>query len=233
MRFRRRGGYSSNPPSSAGGSGGEDQVLTAAAGTEIGSSGKVTTGSSSAEIILTIDSGQAAMASGPISGAIGAVYWDQGSVVKGPCCARLEWVSKINLTNVFVVVFRAASAPTSLADIQGATAVRYLQARTSAAGGVSTFIQHNASSNVASTNNENKASSLSIAYSVAVDDAGMGPHMSRHYYSATGTTGRTNATTTNANSGNIYIALLWGKTASSASSQEQIKLKLSGGMPVS
>lgn len=231
MRYRRRGGYSSNPPSSAGG--GEDQVLTAAAGTEIGSSGKVTTGSSAAEIILTIDSGQAAMASGPLSGAIGAVYWDQGSVVKGPCCARIEWVSKINLTNVFVVVFRATSAPTSLADIQNASAVRYLQARISSAGGVSTFIQNNPSANVASTNNENKASSLSIAYSVAVDDAGMGPHMSRHYYSATGTTGRTNATTTNAASGNIYIAVLWGKTGSSATGEELIKLKLSGGMPVS
>jgi len=232
MRFRRRGGYVSNPPGAASG-GGEDQVFTAASATELGSSGKVTTGSNAAEIVLTIDSGQAAMASGPISGAIGAAYWDLGAEIKGPCCALLEWVQLVNQTSVFVVIFRATSAPTSLADIQGATAVRFLQARTGNTGGVSTFIQNNPAANVATTTNENKTGSQSVAYSVAVDDAGMGPHMSRHYYTAAGATGRTNSTSTTANSGNLYIALLWGKTGASAGSQEQIKVKLSGGMPVS
>lgn len=210
----------------AGGS--ADQYLRPSAGTEIESSGKITTGASPEEIVMRIDSGQGA-GSGGIDGMIGAMYWSLGSSLTGPVCIDFDWVQKINLSNVVIALYRSASAPTSLADVDGASS-HFLQIRVSGAGGVSTFLKTGTSS-LATTNAENKASSVSIAYQCAVDEKGLGPTLSRHYFTATGTQGRTLASTSNSTSGNLYVVLCFSK-AGTASGDEDIKVKLRGGMPV-
>ena len=215
---------------SGGGGATPDQKLRPVNGTEIGTSGKVTAGASDDEIVMRIDDDQAAGVGG-IDGMIGGIFWDLGSTIKGPVCVDFEWVQKVNLTNVVIVVMRRDSAPTSLADIDSAS-TRWLQIRTSNAGGVSTFLGLG-TGNLGNVNNENKATSVSIAFQVAIDEKGLGPSMCRHYFTAQGTQGRTNGTTTNQATGKIYIAALFSKSGSAAQDGDaDIKIKLAGGMPM-
>jgi len=212
-----------------GAGGGDDQKLNYGDGTEIETSGKVSQGSTADEIVMRIDSGQAA-GSGGVDGMIGGMVWDLGSDITGPICLQFTWVSKQNLTNVCVVVLRAASAPTSLADIDGNTSTRILQLRVSNAGGVSTYIKRG-NANLATTNSENKSSSTGATFQAAIDAKGIGGCVSRHHYtSGVNTTIRTDANDTQVTSGNIYAAMLFS-AAGTISSDLDIKAKLRGGMP--
>ena len=87
------------------------------------------------------------------------------------------------------------------------------------------------SGNLATVANENKATSESVTFYVAVDSKGTGGMMSRHYYTATGVTVRSNNTSTSATSGNIYVAMCFS-AAATISGDVDIKVKLRGGMPL-
>jgi len=215
-------------PTSGGGGGTSDQKLNYGDGTEIGSSGKVSQGSTPDEIVMRIDSGQAAP-SGGIDSMVGGMIWDIGDTITGPVCLEFDWVSKQSLTNVVIAILRADSEPTSLADIDGNTSTRFLQLRVSAAGGVSTFVKRG-NANLATTNNENKSSSVSAAFQVGIDEKGIGGAMSRHYYTASGTTIRSDVNSTDVSSGTVYVAMLFS-TAGTAGSDLDIKARLRGGMP--
>jgi len=179
--------------------------------------------------VMRIDSGQAA-GSGGVDGMIGGMVWDLGSDITGPICLQFTWVAKQNLTNVCVVVLRATSAPTSLADIDGNTSTRILQLRTSNAGGVSTYIKRG-NANLATTNSENKSSSTGATFQAAIDAKGIGGCVSRHHYtSGVNTTIRTDANDTQVTSGNVYAAMLFS-AAGTIGSDLDIKAKLRGGMP--
>ena len=214
-----------------GGGGGDDsQRLLYGDGTELSdTTNKISQGSTADEIVMRIDSGQAA-GSGGVDGMIGGMVWDLGSDITGPICLQFTWVSKQNLTNVCVVVLRATSAPTSLADIDGNTSTRILQLRTSNAGGVSTYIKRG-NANLATTNSENKSSSTGATFQAAIDAKGIGGCVSRHHYtSGVNTTIRTDANDTQVTSGNAYAAMLFS-AAGTIGSDLDIKAKLRGGMP--
>ena len=214
----------------AAGGGSSDQKLNFGDGTELSdTSGKVTQGSTADEIVMRLDDGQVA-GTGGIDGMVGGIVWDLGSDITGGVSLNLTWVTKQDLTNVVVAVLRASSAPTSLADIDGNTSTRFLQLRTSAASGVSTYL-NSGSGNLATVNNENKASSESVAFYVAIDSKGIGGMVSRHYYTASGVTARSNTTNTSVSSGNVYVALCFS-AAGTVSGDTDIKAKLRGGMPL-
>ncbi len=177
---------------------------------------------------MRIDSGQAAP-SGGIDSMVGGMIWDIGDTITGPACLEFDWVTKQNLTNVVIAILRADSKPTSLADIDGNTSTRFLQLRVSNAGGVSTFVKRG-NANLATTNNENKSSSVSAAFQVGIDEKGVGGAMSRHYYTASGTTIRSDVNPTEVSSGTVYVAMLFS-TAGTAGSDLDIKARLRGGMP--
>jgi len=193
-------------------------------GTEIGTSGKA--GDDGTDTIaLIIDSGQAA-ASGGLDGLIGAVYWDLGSTSQGNVNTLVEWVTRIAATHVVVAVWRATSAPTSLADIDAASA-HWSQLYQSATNRSSTYLK-TATQNLGTTNQENFVTSVSSSLTVATDGDGYGGSLTRHDGSGNSQT-RTLQTTFAQASGNFYIALLWGKSAT-ASGEQVIKLKLQGEM---
>ena len=216
--------------STATGGGGDDQKLNYSDGTELtDTSGKITQGTTADEIVMRIDSGQAA-ASGGVDGMVGGMIWDVGSTITGPACLEFDWVAMPSLINVCVVILRAASKPTSLADIDGNTSSRILQLRVSGAGGVSTFIKRG-NANLATTNAENKSSSVSAAFQVGIDEKGIGGAISRHNFSSgTGTQIRSDVNNTEITSGTVYVALLFS-AAGTAGSNLDIKARLRGGMP--
>jgi hypothetical protein len=210
---------------SGGGGGGGSEYLSFSNATEIGSSGKIADGASDS-IELTIDSGQAAaVASSGLAGLIGAAVWNLGAVSTGNINSLVEWVSIINKTHVCVAVWRAASAPTSLADIKAAN-TRWLQVLTQGGGtNTSTYVKTN-TNNLATSNRENLASSVSVSFTVATDADGYGRALSRHDSSGTSSVQSSSSAQAEA-SGDFYLALLWGKTATAAG-LETIKLKLQG-----
>ena len=215
-----------------GGGGGDasSQALNFGDGTELSdTSGKVSQGSTADEIVMRLDDGQVA-GTGGIDGMVGGIVWDLGSDITGGVSLNLTWVAKQNITNVVIAVLRASSAPTSLADIDGNSSTRFLQLRTTTSGGVSTYL-NSGSGNLATVANENKASSESVTFYVAVDSKGTGGMMSRHYYTASGVTVRSNNTTTSSTSGNIYVAMCFS-AAATISGDVDIKAKLRGGMPL-
>jgi len=209
---------------SGGGGGATSQYLKVSDGTELGSSGKFADGASDS-IEMTIDSGQAA-ASGGIDGLIGAVYWDLGAVSNGNVNSLTEWVSggRISASHVVVAIWRSASAPTSLADIDGAS-THFLQLFTSAAGKTSSYLKTGTAS-LSTSNFENYTDSVSASLTVATDGDGYGGSLTRHDGSGTSKT-RTLTTAFAQASGNFYIALLFGKAAT-ASGTEVLKVKLQG-----
>ena len=219
------------PGTTTTGSGGSSsQALNYGDGTELSdTSGKVTQGATADTIVMRLDDGQVA-GTGGIDGMVGGMVWDLGGSITGGVSLNLTWVAKQNITNVVIAVLRASSAPTSLADIDGNSSTRFLQLRTTTSGGVSTYL-NSGSGNLATVANENKASSESVTFYVAVDSKGTGGMMSRHYYTASGVTVRSNNTTTSATSGNIYVAMCFS-AAATISGDVDIKVKLRGGMPL-
>jgi hypothetical protein len=215
---------------SGGGGGTSSQKLLYGDGTELSdTSSKVSQGSTADEIVMRIDSGQAA-GSGGVDGMVGGMVWDIGSTITGPACLEFDWVAMPSLINVCVVILRAASKPASLADIDGNTSSRILQLRVSGAGGVSTFIKRGNAA-LATTNSENKTSSVSAAFQVAIDEKGIGGALSRHTFSSgTGTQIRTDSNNTEITSGTVYVALLFS-AAGTASGNLDVKARLRGGMP--
>jgi len=200
------------------------EYLRVADGTELGTSGKALDDGTDT-IALVIDSGQAA-ASGGLDGLIGAVYWDLGSVSNGNVNALVEWVTRIAATHVVVAVWRSTSAPTSLADIDAASA-HWSQLYQNATNRSNTYLK-TGTANLGTTNQENFVSSVSSSLTVATDGDGYGGSLVRHDGSGTSKV-RTLATAFAQASGSFYIALLWGKSAT-ASGEEVIKVKLQGEM---
>ena len=210
--------------STSGGGGATSEYLRVADGTEIGTSGKA--GDDGTDTIaLIIDSGQAA-ASGGLDGLIGAVYWDLGSTSQGNVNTLVEWVTRIAATHVVVAVWRSTSAPTSLADIDAASA-HWLQLYQNGSNRSNTYLK-TGTANLGTTNQENFVTSVSSSLTVATDGDGYGGSLTRHDGSGNSQT-RTLQTTFAQASGNFYIALLWGKSAT-ASGEQVIKLKLQGEM---
>lgn len=205
-----------------------DQYLNFADATEIGSSGKVTDEADDV-LALTIDNGTAAAtASEGISGMIGGCYWDLGAVLKGSVNIALEWVQQINQSSVVLSIWRDTAAPTSLQDIEDATA-HWAQARWHSGGNVSTFTREGTTA-LQTGVAENQAGSERLHVSLGIDDNGIGPMALKHEHGATSTS-RTDATVTAKTSGNWYAALTFCKLGASAGSEEVIKVKARGGMP--
>ncbi len=200
------------------------EYLRVADGTELGTSGKALDDGTDT-IALVIDSGQAA-ASGGLDGLIGAVYWDLGSVSQGNINSLLTWVTRLPATHVVVAAWRSASAPTSLADIDAASA-HWSQLYQNATNRSNTFLK-TGTANLGTTNQENFVSSVSSSLTVATDGDGYGGSLVRHDGSGTSKV-RTLATAFAQGTGNFYVALLWGKSAT-ASGEEVIKVKLQGEM---
>jgi hypothetical protein len=194
-------------------------------GTELGTSGKVSDDGTDT-LALVIDSGQAAAPSGGLDGLIGAVYWDLGNVSHGNVNTLLEWVTRIAATHVVVAVWRSTSAPTSLADIDGASA-HWAQLYQNATNRSNTFLK-TGTANLGTTNTENFVTSVSLSFTVGTDGDGYGGSLTRHDGSGNSQV-RTLPTTFAQASGNFYIALLWGKSAT-AGSEQVIKVKLQGEM---
>lgn len=201
------------------------EYLRVADGTELGTSGKALDDGTET-IALVIDSGQAAAPSGGLDGLIGAVYWDLGAVSQGNINTLLTWVTRLSATHVVVAAWRSTSAPTSLADIDAASA-HWSQLYQSGTNRSSTYLK-TGTQNLGTTNSENFVTSVSSSLTVATDGDGYGGSLVRHDGSGTSKV-RTLATAFAQASGNFYIALLWGKSAT-ASSEEVIKLKLQGEM---
>jgi hypothetical protein len=200
------------------------EYLRVADGTELGTSGKALDDGTDT-IALVIDSGQAA-ASGGLDGLIGAVYWDLGSVSNGNVNTLLEWVTRLPATHVVVAVWRSTSAPTSLADIDGASA-HWSQLYQNATNRSNTYLK-TGTANLGTTNQENFTTSASMSTTVATDGDGYGGSLIRHDGSGVSKS-RALATAFTQASGNFYVALLWGKSAT-ASGEEVIKVKLQGEM---
>ena len=200
------------------------EYLRVADGTELGTSGKVSDDGTET-IAMVIDNGQAA-ASGGLDGLIGAVYWDLGSTSNGNVNALVEWVTRIAATHVVVAVWRSTSAPTSLADIDGASA-HWAQLYQNGSNRSNTFLK-TGTSNIGTTNTENFVTSVSLSFTVGTDGDGYGGSLTRHDGSGNSQV-RTLPTTFAQASGNFYIALLWGKSAT-AGSEQVIKIKLQGEM---
>lgn len=189
---------------------------------EVGSSGAVADGPANA-IELSIASGQgAATASDGLGGMIGGAVWSLGAVSTGNINCLLTWVEKVNKTNVCVCVWRAASAPTSLADIKAAS-TRWVQVLTQGASALTSTYVKSGTNNLATGNRENAAGSVSIAFTVGADSDGYGGSLSRH--AASVPSSQTSGTVQAAASGDFYVALLFSKTATAASA-EVIKVKL-------
>ena len=200
------------------------EYLRVADGTELGTSGKVSDDGTDT-IAMVIDSGQAA-ASGGLDGLIGAVHWDLGSVSNGNVNTLLEWVTRLPATHVVVAVWRSTSAPTSLADIDGASA-HWSQLYQNATNRSNTYLK-TGTANLGTTNQENFTTSASMSTTVATDGDGYGGSLIRHDGSGVSKS-RALATAFTQASGNFYVALLWGKSAT-ASSEEVIKVKIQGEM---
>jgi hypothetical protein len=206
----------------AGASGAE--YLRFADATEIGSSGAISD-SGDEQIDLAIADEQAA-ASGGLDGLIGAAVWDLGSTSKGNINCLVEWVSMINKTSVVIAIWRSASAPTSLADIDGAN-TQFLQILTrNTTPATSTYLK-TGTNNLATLSAEGLTSSVSISYTVGTDADGWGGALSRHDGGGTSKT-RTQSTSFAGASGTFYLALLWGKATASATEAETISIKLQG-----
>lgn len=201
------------------------EYLRVADGTELGTSGKALDDGTET-IALVIDSGQAAAPSGGLDGLIGAVYWDLGAVSQGNINTLLTWVTRLPATHVVVAAWRSTSAPTSLADIDAASA-HWSQLYQSGTNRSSTYLK-TGTQNLGTTNSENFVTSVSSSLTVATDGDGYGGSLVRHDGSGTSKV-RTLATAFAQASGNFYVALLWGKSAT-ASSEEVIKVKLQGEM---
>ena len=208
----------------SGGGAATSDYLRVADGTELGTSGKALDDGTET-IALVIDSGQAA-ASGGLDGLIGAVYWDLGAVSNGNVNTLLEWVTRLPATHVVVAVWRSTSAPTSLADIDGANAC-WSQLYQSATNRSSTYLK-TATANLGTTNSENFTTSASLSTTVATDGDGYGGSLIRHDGSGVSKS-RALATAFTQGTGSFYLALLWGKSAT-ASGEEVIKIKLQGEM---
>ena len=234
MRRRQAAtGYSSNPPgnSGGGGSGGSsDQYFAVSDGTELTTSGKVTEGSSNV-ISCRIDDGQAAaVTSNGLSGLVGGMYWNLGSDITGAVNLTFEWSGSIpDRVHLCICVWRNSSAPTTLQDIENGDA-RWCQILTSNTSGVSTYLKADGS-NLAGSVAENKTSSVSVSYAVLLDPQGWGGHQSRHYYTAANTTIRSSASAQGGTTGDVFVAIAFGKVNVSASSDQDISFKLRGGMP--
>ena len=233
MRRRRHfSGYSSNAPSSnaGGGGGSSDQYLAVADGTELTTSGKVTEGASNV-ISCRIDSGQAAaVTSNGLSGLVGGMYWNLGSTITGAVNLTFEWSGSIpDRVHFCICVWRNSSAPTTLQDIENGDA-RWCQILTSNTNGVSTYLKTDGS-NLAGSVAENKTSSVSVSYAVLLDPQGWGGHQSRHYYTAANTTIRSSASAQGGTTGDVFVAIAFGKVNVSAGSDQDISFKLRGGMP--
>ena len=121
-------------------------------------------------------------------------------------------------------MWRAVSAPTSLADIDGAS-VHYLQVITrNATPATSTYLK-TGTANLGTLSVEALASSSKVNYSVGTDSDGYGGGMSRHDGGGT-SKALTNNTSFAAGSGSFYVALGWCKSTATAASEEVISLKL-------
>lgn len=213
--------YAGAPAAAAAGS----EYLRFADATELGSSGAVSDVGSD-QINLEIADTTAAH-SGGLDGSIGAVYWDLGSSSKGNINCLVEWVAPIiNKTNVCIAIWRAGSAPTSLADIDGASS-QFLQIITrNTTPATSTYLKTGTNS-LATLSAEGLTSSVSISYTVATDADGWGGALSRHDGGGTSKT-RTQSTSFAGASGSFYLALLWSKATASATTDETISIKLQG-----
>ena len=212
-----------------GGGGGEmNQELRFADGTVIGSG--ISAGAPEG-LRFDISSGQtAAVTSAGLSGMIGGIYWQLTSPESdGPGCFYLEWKTAIPENWYIVLVLqRADSAPTTLADFQSNS--RFMVIKTSGTLGVSTTLGGTTNA-LPGTNAENKASSVSVQCAICVDTKGLGPSCSRHYFTASGTQARTLSSTSSKNSGNFYLGLLYAKATNTASADSNWTMMLRGGLP--
>ena len=207
------------PPAAAAGS----EYLRFADATELGSSGAISDVSTD-QIDLAIIDTQAAQ-SGGLDSLIGAAVWDLGATSTGNINCLVEWVALPNWTNVVIAVWRAASAPTSLADIDGASS-HFLQLLTrSTTPSTSPFLK-TGSASLGTLNSSALESSVSCSYVVGCDADGYGGAMSRH--DGAGTSKTKTLTTVFTASGNFYLALLWSKAVNAATEAETISLKLQG-----
>lgn len=212
--------------------GGEGQALTFIDGTVIGSG--ISAGSSADTLKLDVASGQAAaVTSDGLSGMIAGIWWKPTSTPLsnlGPVCIDVTWATNPFPPNwhVCVVVAKLTSDPTALSDFQSKS--KWLQCKSSAANGVSTYVNQT-TGNLNGTNSENKSSSVSVQAQVPTGPKGTGGIISRHYFTS-GTTPqvRTNASYQTQATGDIYIGLLFAKAATAAQ-DETLQLKLRGGLP--
>ena len=157
---------------------------------------------------LSIPMGAPLWISGGLDDALGGAYWvvdvdDLDASIN----LVLEWVSTVNQTMVTLGVHKAASPPTSLADLNTANS-HFLQTTQSGAGGVSTYLK-NASNNFSSGPSENKSGSVQVNYTVGCSIAGYGGALCHHVHdNGTDYTGKEHATDYTA-TGNAYIVLTW------------------------
>jgi len=210
--------YAGAPAAAAAGS----EYLRFADATELGSSGAVSdVGSDQINLEIADTTG----ATTDLGALVGAVYWDLGATSEGNISCLLEWVSIVNNTSVVIAVWRAGSAPTSLADIKAASA-HWLQLLTRSATPSTSPYLKTATAALGSLNSNALEGSVSCSYTVGCDADGWGGSLSRH--DGDGTSKTKTLTTVFTGSGNFYLALLWGKAVSAATTDETISIKLQG-----
>ena len=226
-------GSTSSGGGGGGGGGVSDQYLKFGDGTEIGSSGAVSAGSGNAINLAIADGQAAATASQGLSGLVGGYVFDLGSNITGAVNLTLAWADASAIPariHLCLAVWRAASAPTTLQDLEDENC-RFLQIVTNVSSGVSTYLKKE-DRTLGTSNVENKSTSVSFEYCVMSDPKGFGGNMLRHYYTSSGTTIRQDSSIENESTGSLYAALCWGKLGIAASEDMTISVTLRGGMPL-
>ena len=198
------------------------EYLRVADATELGSSGAASDVSTD-QINLEIADGTGATTD--LAALVGALVWDLGATSEGNISCLLEWVSIVNNTSVVIAVWRAGSAPTSLADIKAASA-HWMQLLTRSATPTTSPYLKTGSSALGSLNSAGLEGSVSVSYTVGCDADGWGGALSRHDGDGTSKTKTLNNVFTG--SGNFFLAVVWGKAVSAAGADETISFKLQG-----
>jgi hypothetical protein len=209
--------------------------LTVAGATTLTRAGSTATSTDEAGDVIefVVPAGTPAAGVGGLSKTEIAHVWDLGA--SPPYCSVnpvLTWVDGTpDNTHMCVAVFKAASPPTSLADIEAANP-HWLQVRTPTGSRASTYLKTGAAA-LATANNENKLNSQHVSYSVSQDDEGWGGALMRHRFNDTGDKQVRNLPTTFTGAGNLYIVLLLGLIGSPGAEQTtRMKLRLGGHAPV-
>ena len=211
-----------------GGGGSSVTYLAFSDATEINTSGKIADGDSNA-IDFTIDNGQAAAVNtNGLSGLIGAALWDRGTVSGSAPITLLVTLESMPTSSRFCLAIGIGTVPTSLATIKSGNPY-FLEVQKRAGDQIDTRCKVGTASLLASGSGaEATTTSHGITLQVAADDIGYGPGHVSHLSTKSGTKRRDThdqASKLTHTSGNLWIAALWGKSAT-ASAEETLSVKI-------